>query len=273
MNSEVSEAAPHEIQVRINGPAGAPPLVYLPGLHGDWTLIGSFRKAIEDRIRFIEVAYPDTLTWSLEEHAIAIETALRRKGVSRAWVLAESFGSQVAWAMITRHRFQIEGLILAGGFVRHPARWTAKLSAWCGLRIPIALIRTMLRGYAKLAPWRFRRHPETADCIRRYIDTFTENRREALVCRLRLIAESDLCESAQKMDTPLFALTGFWDPVVPWVPVRTWLKRNCPTLGDYRILWRADHNVLGTASHAAAKLVLRWMGAEQLRHAGRVHNA
>lgn len=72
--------------------------------------------------------------------------------------LRESFGSQVAWAMITRHRFQIDGLILAGGFVRHPAPWAVNLSAWCGLRIPIALIRTMLRGYARLARWRFRRH-------------------------------------------------------------------------------------------------------------------
>lgn len=267
-----SEATPHGIQVRIHGPACAPTVVYLPGLHGDWTLIGSFRKTIEDRVRFIEVAYPDTLTWSLEDHAIAIETALRRKGVSRAWVLAESFGSQVAWAMITRHCLQIDGLILAGGFVRHPARWTAKLSAWCGLRTPIALIRTMLRGYAKLGAWRFRRHPETGDCIRRYIDMFTENRREALVYRLRLIAESDLCASAQTMDAPVFALTGFWDPVVPWVPVRTWLKRNCPALGDYRILWRADHNVLGTGTDAAAKLVLRWIRTEQLQQAGKVYS-
>jgi hypothetical protein len=41
--------------------------------------------------------------------------------------------------------------------------------------------------------------------------------------------------------------------------VRSWLRRNAPTLREYRIVWRADHNVLGTASRASAQLVLKWM--------------
>jgi pimeloyl-ACP methyl ester carboxylesterase len=259
-----SEGGPHELRIRIHGPASSPTIVYLPGLHGDWTLIGSFRKVIGKRVRFIEVGYPDTLTWSLEEHAVALENALRDQGVSRAWLLGESFGSQVAWALISRHCFPIDGLILAGGFVRHPAPWAANLSAWFGTWIPIALTRTLLRGYARLARWRFRRHPETADCIWKYVDAFTENRRKALVHRLRLVAQNDFRIAARQMDQPVFALSGFWDPVVAWVPVRAWLKRNCPSLGDYKILRRADHNVLGTGADAAAKLVLRWMRAEQM---------
>lgn len=229
MSGDVSEVESSRIQLRIHGPADAPALVYLPGLHGDWTLVGSFREALGDRVRFVEVAYPDTLTWSLKEHAIAIETALGKKGINRAWLLGESFGSQIAWTMVTRHRFQSDGLIFAGGFVRHPARWAANATAWCGLKIPIALIRAMLRVYAILGPWRFRSYPETAACIHRYVDSFTENRRKALVYRLRLLAESDLCAPSRQIQTPVFALSGFWDPVVPWMAVRTWLRRNCPT--------------------------------------------
>ena len=35
-----------ELQTRIHGDASLPPLVYLPGLHGDWTLVTSFRLAM-----------------------------------------------------------------------------------------------------------------------------------------------------------------------------------------------------------------------------------
>jgi hypothetical protein len=169
--------------------------------------------------------------------------------------------------MLTRHRFQVDGLILAGGFVRHPAPWGANLCAWCGTRMPIALIRTLLQGYAMLAPWRFRKHPEIADCIWKYVDAFTENRRKALVYRLQLVAQSDFRFAALQTDGPVFGLSGFWDPVVPWAVVRACLRRNCLSLKDYKILWRADHNVLRTGADAAAKLVLRWMGAEPSQRA------
>jgi hypothetical protein len=59
---------------------------------------------------------------------------------------------------------------------------------------------------------------------------------------------------------PVYALTGFLDPIVPWFLVRPWLKRNCRALREYRIL-RADHTVLSTASKAAADLVVQWMTA------------
>jgi hypothetical protein len=77
--------------------------------------------------------------------------------------------------------------------------------------------------------------------------------------RLRLIARNDPSAIACQMSQPLYALTGWLDPIVPWYWVRRWLRRNCPALREYRILWSADHNVLGTAPQAAAKLVVRWI--------------
>ena len=61
------------------------------------------------------------------------------------------------------------------------------------------------------------------------------------------------------VNPPLYALTGLLDPIVPWYWVRRWLRQNCPTLREYRILCRADHNVLSTAPQAAADLVVRWI--------------
>src|ERR1700716_1716443 len=117
-----------KIKMRVHGDAALPTLIYLPGLHGNWTLIGNFRTAMRGRLRFVEVSYPPTLTWSLEDFAGALEIALAENGIIRGWLLAESFGSQVAWPMVARKKFPVEGLILAGGFARHPMRWGVRLA-------------------------------------------------------------------------------------------------------------------------------------------------
>ena len=83
-----------ELQLRIHGDASLPSLIYLPSLHGDWTLIGGFRHALGGRARFVEVTYPRTLSWSLDDYAAAIETAMEQHGVTGGWLLGESYGSQ-----------------------------------------------------------------------------------------------------------------------------------------------------------------------------------
>ena len=247
------------METRIYGDASLPTLIYLPGLHGDWTLIGSFRRALAGRVRFVEVTYPRTLTWSLEDYAKGVETALAEQGIVRGWLLGESFSSQVVWSLVARNQFQIEAVILAGGFVRHPMRWGVRLAErLCG-GISLRLLTRILFGYSKVARFRFRHAPETLANLHEFIARRTEPDRQAATHRLRLIAQNDPSAIARHVNQPLYALTGLLDPVVPWYWVRRWLQRNCPTLREYRILSRADHNVLSTAPQAAADLVVRWI--------------
>ena len=109
----IPEIMPEELQLRIHGEASLPTLIYLPGLHGDWTLIGGFRKAIGGRVRFVEITYPRTLTWSLDDYAAAIETALAQNGITRGWLLGESYGSQVVpvgdWSRREIERCRLHG--------------------------------------------------------------------------------------------------------------------------------------------------------------------
>ena len=60
----------------------------------------------------------------------------------------------------------------------------------------------------------------------------------------------------------MYALTGVLDPIVPWIFVRHWLRRNCTALREYKIL-RGDHNVLSTAADAAAEYVVQWINSTQ----------
>jgi pimeloyl-ACP methyl ester carboxylesterase len=262
-----------QIQVRVHGADTLPTLVYLPGLHGDWTLIGSFRAAITGRVRFVELTYPRTLTWSLEAYAAAVESALGERGVVRGWLAAESFSSQVAWRLCARSggfgeapatgrakaAFQVEGLVLAGGFVRYPSRWRVALARRLCAGAPIEVVRGFLRLYAWYAPFRHRHAPESAGAIPEFIARRTELDRQAMVHRIDCIAAHDPRPIARATRLPIFQIAGFFDPVVPRLPVRRWLHRHCPGFGGSRTIWSADHNVLSTAPRAAAAQVLAWM--------------
>ncbi len=246
------------VEIRVHGPATLPTLLYLPGLHGDWTLIGGFRKALAGRVRFAELTYPRTLTWSLEDYAAGVEAAAREQGLEGGWLLGESFGSQVAWPLAARGRFQAQGIILAGGFARHPMQWGVALAERVGGRVPLGVITRVLFGYARVARLRFRREPDVLAGIGEFIARRTELDRQAAIHRLHLLGANDPGALARAVRAPVFALTGILDPIVPWCLVRPWLRRNCPALREYRIL-RGDHNVLSTASRAAAELVVGWM--------------
>jgi pimeloyl-ACP methyl ester carboxylesterase len=249
------------LELRVYSPAARPTLVYLPGLHGDWTLIGGFRSALGERMRFVEITYPRTLTWSLEQYAEAIEQELARHGIAGGWLLGESFGSQVLWALAGRKAFKLEGIILAGGFVRHPMRYAARLAGRVAGGIPMSFITRMFFAYASIARFRFRHSPEVLAGVEEFIARRTELDRQAARHRLDLIAQCDPCAIARSVSVPVCALTGLLDPIVPWYWVRRWLKRHCPNLRDYRIIPRADHTVLATAPAQAAEQVAKWIGA------------
>jgi len=238
--------------------------VYLPGIHGDWTLITSFRAAVNGRVRFVEFCYSRDPMASLAAHADAVFGFLQAAGVSEAWLLAESFGSQVGWelmgALPGRPGLRIHGLILAGGFVRYPFRpglWAATCVA---KHLPDPVLRLLLRVYAWVARARHRHAPETREQIGEFVRRRLQpGDREAVLHRLRLIAGFDPRAIALACDTPTWSLTGFWDPIVPWPLTHPWMRQHLPAWQGHRILPLADHTVLATQPATAARWVLERM--------------
>jgi len=254
----VEEDAQH-LQVRSYPGGQAPTLVYLPGLHGDWTLIGGFRKALRGRVRFVEFTYPRTLSWSLDDYAREIEQALANQGVTGGWLLGESFGSQVAWAIVQRKVFNAEGVVLAGGFVRHPMPWAVRLAERAAAGIPLRFLARFLFIYARAARIRFRHSPDQVADIREFVERRTDLDRLAVKHRLRLIAASDFRPLAANPGVPVYSINGLIDPIVPWPWTRHWLQKNCPTLRDCRLIPLADHNVLGTSPEKSANTIANWI--------------
>ena len=261
-----------ELKIRIHGDASLPTLVYLPGMHGDWTLVSSFRAAIAGKARFIEFTYPRTTTAALEDLAREIEEALSANGIREGWLLGESFGSQPAWQIIKHSQaspdgFHPLGLVLIGGFVRHPVNWAVRLARHVSARVPMRIVKLFCAAYARYAKFRHRRAPETLGCVNEFVVNRTnEADRRAIVHRYAMIAENDLRPVARQTHLPVFYLAGLMDPLVPWPFARWWLRKNCPGYRGGKTLWRADHNALGTQPEMSAEQILAWISETRLLH-------
>jgi hypothetical protein len=137
-------------------------------------------------------------------------------------------------------------------------RWAVRLAEKLAGQVSLQLLVKVIFGYAKIARFRFRKSPEILERINEFVVRRTELDKQAATHRLHLIAGSDLRAVAAQTKLPVFGLTGILDPIVPWPWVQRWLKMNCPALRDYKIV-RADHNVLGTGTKAAAEQILKWV--------------
>jgi pimeloyl-ACP methyl ester carboxylesterase len=253
-----------DVQIRLFGDAALPTLVYLPGLHGDWTLVTGFRLAIANRVRFVDVTYPRRLDWSVKDYADAIETGLLRHGIERGWLLGESWGSQPAWALTGRAlqktgRFEVHGLILAGGFVKHPWKRGPGALKWIGANTPQWLYQFELAIFRAYAWFRHAHTQEVRESMRQFAARRTELDRECMRQRLDLLADFDPRDIARQTRIPVHYLAGFADPLVPWQLVRWWLRKHCPGYRGGRTFWLSDHNVLSCCPKATAAAAVKWM--------------
>jgi pimeloyl-ACP methyl ester carboxylesterase len=250
-----------KIQLRDYGNSELATLVYLPGLHGDWTLVSSFRAVITEHVRFIEFAYPCRTDWTLNDYADAVIAELTARQITCAWLLAESFGSQVAWKILERSGtgFVPRGLVLAGGFVKHPITPGVHLLHMLHRAMPWWTFQLLLKTYARYARFRHRQAPETLASVSEFVQRRTQADRAAIASRYPLIAAADLREFAMQNTLPVFALSGFFDPIVPWPLVHPWLRKHCGGFRERRVIFNADHNVLGTAPGKAADQIMAWI--------------
>jgi pimeloyl-ACP methyl ester carboxylesterase len=248
----------------VHGEGTLPVLVYLPGLHGDWTLVTSFRENATEHCCFVEFTYPRTTEWVLGDYAEAITKKLEQAGLSRGWLLAESFSSQIAWELLKIPRsFRVEGIILAGGFVRHPCIPLARVGGWLLKILPAWFWKIGFAVYALYAGFRHRHAPETRSTIKEFIARRTPEDLRAMRARIKLIERNDPGATVERVAVPVYALAGFFDPIVFSRPVRQWLGKECPGFAGAKVIFGADHTVLATAPKSALAQILEWMSSER----------
>jgi pimeloyl-[acyl-carrier protein] methyl ester esterase len=249
------------LRVRVHEPRqpDALTLVYLPGIHGDWTLNAPLRLALERRFRYVDMTYPRNADWDLDQYAASIEAELHSRGINAGWLLGESFGSQVLWQLIKRSHFRCEGIILAGGFVNYPHPRLLSFARWFCPKVSNRLLRGALNGYAFYARIRFSKSPEALEGARDFVARRTLEDQKAIFRRMELIARNDPREMARSTKIPVHHLYGLFDPIVPWPRVSAWLKKNCSGLRGANRVWNSDHTILATAYQESAEQIGQWM--------------
>lgn len=248
---------------RVRGKAGLPTVTYLPGAHGDATLAGAFGAALGDGVRWVEIDYARSTSVGLPAIAGSVLELLGANGVHEGWLVAESFGSQVAWEIIAavargESRFQVHGLILAGGFVRYPFRWLVGSARAASANLPSRAVALLLGGFVRWARWIHGSTPEK----RAAVESFAARRRApgdfaALTHRLRLIRDNDPRPTARAWRGPVWSLAGRWDAVVAMPLVHRWLRRECPGWRGAEVFARSDHMVLMCQPERSASAVHR----------------
>lgn len=259
-----SREAEEALQIRIHGSSDRPALIYLPGTHGDWSVIAGLRNLLLPQFCFVEFTYPRTTTWTLADYANNVQKTLKANGLLQGWLLGESFGSQIAWLLAgdPQTDFKCQGIILAGGFGRHPLSWGVQLAS-AGFQRFMSnerRVQQALRNYAGYVRRFYEQTPETAGSVATFIERRTLEDARAAVHRLHLIRAHAPAELVQRTEVPVFSLSGFWDQLVPWILVTPWLHRNCPGYRDSKLILKADHNVLFSAPTKSARAIQKWIG-------------
>lgn len=273
------EQSEENLQIRVHGSPEKPTVIYLPGVHGDWTLLSGFRECAAEQFQLVEFTYPRTLKWSLRDYAAQVHSALQTNGIHQGWLLAESFSSQVAWSFCELvdtplERFRLDGIILAGGFVRYPGRWMVRMAEAFVRLAPPPFWRALFWFYVRYGSFRHRNALGSADCAREFVTRRTPQDLAAIAHRLRLIAENDPRENASKVRCPVYAIAGVIDPIVSAPLALRWLKAYCPKFAGYKMIWPADHNVLGTEPRKAVECIAEWLRApKQAEHVAKLTGA
>jgi pimeloyl-ACP methyl ester carboxylesterase len=196
-----------------------------------------------------------------------VEGALLERGITSGWILGESFSSLVAWQFLARQQapdraaaFNVTGLILVGGFIRHPWPWAVRFAHSTSGAVPLKLLRLLCKLYGGAARRRYCNCPEVVAELGEFVERRTvEPDRQVITQRYRLISQNDPRPIACHAGLPVHQLTGAWDPIVPWWQVRPWLRRHCPGYRASRIIWSGGHNVLLSAPRKSADQIMDWV--------------
>ncbi len=245
-SERVAAGVPDTLLHRLSGPVDAPVLVYLPGIHGDWTPLNHTRLHLARHFRLVELSYPQRAEWGLADYADAVEARLAELGLGRVHLLGESFSSLVCWELLRRYPGRAQSLTLAGGFCQPPHPRGLRLLALGFGFLPGALWNRGVEAYCMSLAWRER--PAAGDAEREPLFFAARGHRglRAMRRRLGLIEATDCRSQLAEVTIPVGYIGGGSDPIVPVRREIETLQRALPAACRFR--WRlvdgAPHPIL-----------------------------
>lgn len=256
--------------------SGAPlatPILFLPGVHGDWTPQLAARPLLNREFRFIETAYPRIATWSMDDFARALKQLLDDLGIESAHIVAESFGSLILWQFGLTHPKRVRSGTLLGGFSR-PPRFRGAAAASVALRaMPTSLLESIIDIYVA----RRTALGEKRDCFEMgaYPAARTRQGRYATANRLVMIQTSDFRNRLREVEFPVRYLGGARDIVVPVRREIATLRAQLPPDCDFRseLVAGAPHAMIPSHAEEIVRHLRRWIHEIEAETSGEASSA
>lgn len=244
---------------QVSGLESHPPVVYLPGVHGDWTPLERARSLLNRAHRLIEVAYPRVSHWTLSDFSHGLEHLLDQLGIHSAHLVGESFGSLVAWQFGLTHPGRVRSLVLVGGFSQPPRFGVAGIASAALKVTPTAALETGIDLYVARKTKRGERRSHDAGGP--YPATRTDRGRLATANRMAIIQRADFRSHLGSVEFPVRYLGGTRDIVVPVRREVATLSRRLPAGCRFQseLVAGAPHPILASHPHPTTDQITRWI--------------
>lgn len=241
------------------GHPDAPPLLYLPGVHGDWTPQVGARSCLSEKFHLVETAYPRVDHWSIDDYARSLNDLLDKLGIESAHIVGESFGSLVGWQFGVTNPHRVRSFTLLGGFARAP-RFRVAAAASAALKtLPTGLLESTIDFYVA-GKKVIGQQRETFD-TGAYPATRTESGRLATANRMSIIQSTDFREHLSDIEFPVRYLGGANDVVVPVRREISTLSKHLPSDVEFQseLIRGAPHAIIASHPQETADQVSRWV--------------
>ena len=249
------------------GDPDAPPIVYLPGVHGDWTAQARARPQLSQDFHLIETAYPRIDSWSIDDFARALKDLLDGLGIESAHIVGESFGSLVAWQFGIANPDRVRSYTLVGGFARPPRFAVAAAAAAALKSLPTAMLESAIDLYVA-GKSAIGEHRDTFESGA-YPATRTQRGRQATANRMSIIQGSDFRDQLHEVRFPVRYIGGARDVVVPVRREIATLVAHLPPHCDFQneLVTGAPHNIIASHPMETVEHLSRWVREAELERA------
>ena len=250
---------------QVVGDATAPPIVYLPGVHGDWTAQSQAREHLGRDFHLIEIAYPRIENWSIDDFAHALKELLDGLGIESAHIVGESFGSLVGWRFGVLHPDRVRSHTLVGGFARPPRFRVAGAAATILRSLPTTMLESAIDLY--VAGKSVLGEKREAFDSGAYPATRTERGRIATANRMSIIQSIDFRDQLQEIRFPVRYVGGARDIVVPVRREIATLDAHLPPHCDFQseLITGAPHNIIASRPEETVQHITRWIREAEMK--------
>lgn len=259
-----------ELIYRIQGDTHSPPVVYLPGVHGDWTPQASATPLLSQSLRLVQIEYPKMSQWRVEDYVQALVRLLDRLEFRTVHLVAESFGSLVGWQFGLEYPERVRSMVIIGGFAQPPEPRMVRMARWGLSLLPADLFERGVNAYVM-----FRRrqgrltHPETEVDLP-YPAVRTELGRAATIRRFDIISQSYYLHDLHDIRFPVRYIGGELDLIVPVKREIATLERLLSEEADFKshLIPGAPHMIIASHPEETSAQVTKWILEVPLPPAG-----